>query len=160
MPTAQTSRKRCYFLAYAAKLVLLWLLYSIIINNFVTFCAVWSSGSRTAPFVSSWVTHGGNPVFFRWLLFLRYIINIWSKSSHLHHMLLRGPSEKVSDQSICRTKEQKARLQCLASAMPKSVLPSAAKNSKASKKKKRKNLAVLAKTPRLKRFFFSKAFKQ
>jgi len=43
--------------------------------------------------------------------------------------------------------------------MPKSVIPSAAKNSKASKKKKPKDLAVLAKTPRLKRFS-SKAFKQ
>jgi len=31
-------------------------------------------------------------------------------------MLLRGPSEKVFDQSICRTKEQKTRLKCL---MPK-----------------------------------------
>jgi len=31
-------------------------------------------------------------------------------------MLLRVPSEKVFDQAICRTKEQKARLQCLASA--------------------------------------------
>jgi len=30
-------------------------------------------------------------------------------------MLLRGPSEKIFDQSICRTKEQKMRLQCLAS---------------------------------------------
>jgi len=29
-------------------------------------------------------------------------------------MLLRVPSEKVLDQSICRTKEQKARLQYLA----------------------------------------------
>jgi len=44
--------------------------------------------------------------------------------------------------------------------MPKSVTPSTAKNSKVSKEKKRKSLAVLAKTPRLKRFFFSKAFKQ
>jgi len=37
-------------------------------------------------------------------------------------MLLRVPSEKVFDQSICRTKGQKARLQCLASEMPKSVM--------------------------------------
>jgi len=35
-------------------------------------------------------------------------------------------------------------------------MPSAAKNSKVSKEKKRKNLAVLAKTPRLKRFFPAK----
>jgi len=61
-------------------------------------------------------------------------------------MLLRGPSEKIFDQSICRTKEQKTRLQCLASAMPKSVMPSADKYGKVSKKKKRKNLAVLAKS--------------
>jgi len=37
-------------------------------------------------------------------------------------MLLHVPSEKVFDQSICRTKGQKARLQCLASEMPKSVM--------------------------------------
>jgi len=60
----------------------------------------------------------------------------------------RGPLEKVFDQSICRTKEQKRRLQCLASAMPKSAMPSAAK--------KRKNLVVLAKTPGLKRIFPAK----
>jgi len=75
-------------------------------------------------------------------------------------MLLRGPSEKYFDLSICRTKEQKASLQCLASAMLKSVMPSGAKNRQVSKEKKHKNLTVLAKTPRLKRFFFSKAFKQ
>ena len=46
-----------------------------------------------------------------------------------------------------RTKEQKARLQCLAGAMPKSVMPSGAKYGKVSKEKKRKNLAVLAKAP-------------
>jgi len=33
--------------------------------------------------------------FFRWFLSLCYIINIWSHSSHLHHMLLRGLSENV-----------------------------------------------------------------
>jgi len=71
-------------------------------------------------------------------------------------MLLRGPSEKVFDPSICRTKEQKTRWQCLAGAMPKSVMSSAAKNDKVSKEKKRKNLAVLAKTPQLKRFFPAK----
>jgi len=71
-------------------------------------------------------------------------------------MLLRGPPEKVFHQSICRTKVQKTRLQCLASAMPKSVMPLAAKNGKVSKAKKRKDLAVLAKTPQLKRFFPAK----
>jgi len=40
--------------------------------------------------------------------------------------------------------------------MSKSVMPSGAKNGKVSKEKKRKNLAVLAKTPRLKRFFPAK----
>jgi len=39
-------------------------------------------------------------------------------------------------------------------------MPSTAKNGKVSKEKKRKNLAVLAETPRLKLFFSSKAFKQ
>jgi len=43
-------------------------------------------------------------------------------------MLLRVQSEKFFDHSICRTKEQKARLWCLASAMPKPVMPSGAKN--------------------------------
>jgi len=57
------------------------------------------------------------------------------------------------DQSICITKEQKTRLQCLASAMPKSVMLSGAKNGKVFEEKKRKNQAVLAKSPRLKRFF-------
>jgi len=70
------------------------------------------------------------------------------------------PSEKDFDQSISRTKGQKARLQSLARAMPKSVMPSGAKNGKVSKEKKRKIQAVLAETPRLKRFFSSKAFKQ
>jgi len=72
---------------------------------------------------------------------------------------LRGPSENVFGQSVCRTKEQKTRLQCWASEMPKSVMPSAAKNSKAVEEKNRKNLAVLAKSPRLKRFSSSRAFK-
>jgi len=53
---------------------------------------------------------------------------------------------KVFNQSICRTKEQETRLQCLASAMPKSVMPSAAEKRKVSKEKMRKDLAVLAKT--------------
>jgi len=69
---------------------------------------------------------------------------------------LRAPLEKVFDQSMCRTKEQKANLQCSASAMLKSLMPSGAKNGKVSEEKKRKNLAVLAKTPRLKRFFPAK----
>jgi len=43
--------------------------------------------------------------------------------------------------------------------MPKSVMPSGAKNGKVFEEKKRKHLAVLAKMPRLKRFFFSRAFK-
>jgi len=64
---------------------------------------------------------------------------------------------------INRFVEQKSRkrdLQCLASAMRKSVMPSGAKNGKVSMEKKRKNVAVLGKTPRLKRLFFSKASKQ
>jgi len=74
--------------------------------------------------------------------------------------LLCVSSEKVFDQLICRTKEQKARWQCLASAMPKFVMLSGAKNGKVSQEKKHKNLAVLAETPRLKRFSSSTAFKQ
>ena len=40
--------------------------------------------------------------------------------------------------------------------MPKSVMPSGAKNGKASQQRKRKDLAMLAETPRLKRFFLAK----
>jgi len=61
-------------------------------------------------------------------------------------------ARKGFNRSICRTKEQKTSLQCLASAMPKSVILSAAKNRKVSEKK-RKDLAVLAETPRLNRVF-------
>jgi len=70
-------------------------------------------------------------------------------------MLLRGPLEKVFDQSLCRTKEQKTRLQCLAWAMPESVMSTAAK-SVFFKEKKRKDLAELAKKSRLKCFFPAK----
>jgi len=73
---------------------------------------------------------------------------------------LRCPSEKVFDQSICRTSEQKTRLQCLASEFPKSVMPSPAKNGKVFEEKKHKNLAVLDKTPRLKRFSPAELLKQ
>jgi len=52
-------------------------------------------------------------------------------------MLLRVLSENVFDQSICRTKEQKARLQRLASAMPKSAMPSGDTNGEVSKEKKK-----------------------
>jgi len=64
---------------------------------------------------------------------------------------------KDFNQSSCRTKEQKARLQCLASAMSKSVMPSAIEKRK---EKKVQESAVIAETPRQKRFFFSKTFKQ
>jgi len=50
---------------------------------------------------------GGNALFFRWLLSLYYIINIWSYSSHLHHMLLRGPSEKVLISRFVERKSKK-----------------------------------------------------
>jgi len=59
---------------------------------------------------------------------------------------------KGFNRSICRTTEQKMSLQCLASAIPKSVILSAAKNCKVSEKK-RKDLVVLAKTPQLNRVF-------
>jgi len=44
--------------------------------------------------------------------------------------------------------------------MPKFAMVSGATMRKVCKEAKRKNLAVLAKTSRLKRLFFSKAFKQ
>jgi len=44
--------------------------------------------------------------------------------------------------------------------MPKSVIPSAAKNGKVFEEKKRKNLAVLAETPRQKRFIPDELLKQ
>ena len=64
------------------------------------------------------------------------------------------PQKRFLISRFLRTKEQKARLQCLASTIPKSVMPSEARYDKVSKKK-HKNLAVLAKTPRQKCFFFS-----
>jgi len=47
-------------------------------------------------------------------------------SSQLHHMqcVRKGSVRKGFHQSICRTKEQKTRLQCLAIAMPKFAMPS------------------------------------
>ena len=47
-------------------------------------------------------------------------------------------------------------LQCIAGAMPKFLLLSGAKKRKISKEKKRKDLAVIAKTPRLNHFFPAK----
>jgi len=74
---------------------------------------------------------------------------------HTKHMKLLKPFTPVNppviawsvrkgfNQSICRMKEQKTRLQCLASAMLKSVLPSATKKRKGEKVQES---AVLAKT--------------
>jgi len=50
-------------------------------------------------------------------------------------MLLRVPSEKVFDLSICRTKAE-SEIASLASAMTKSVMPSWAKNGNVSKGEK------------------------
>jgi len=47
-------------------------------------------------------------------------------------------------------------LQCLAGEMPKPTMPSGAKKCKVSKEKKRKDLAMLAKLPRLNRLFPTK----
>ena len=51
-------------------------------------------------------------------------------------------ARKGFNQSIGRTKGQKTRLQCLASEMPKSVMPSRVMKRKASKTKKRRDLAM------------------
>jgi len=56
-------------------------------------------------------------------------------------------------------KRAESEVAVLSSAMPIYVLPSGGKDGKVSNEKKRKNLAVLTKTPRLK-LFFSKASKQ
>jgi len=83
-------------------------------------------------------------------------------NNHVKHMKLvkplspyniAGSVTKSFNQLICRMKEQETKLQCLASAMPKSVMSSAAKKRRVSKKKKRKNLAVLGKTLGLNCFF-------
>jgi len=58
---------------------------------------------------------------------------------------MRVLSDKLFDQSICGTNEQKGILQCLACAIPRSIMPSGAKNGEVSMEKKRKNLAMLAK---------------
>ena len=49
---------------------------------------------------------------------------------------------KGFNQSICRTKEQKTRLQCLACAMPKSVMPSGAKRAKFLRRKAQESDSV------------------
>jgi len=76
-------------------------------------------------------------------------------------MLLSGPSEKVL---ITRFVERKNRLlmalQISASSDAEFVMPSGVKKRNVSEEKKRKNLVVLAKTSRLKRFLFSKTFEQ
>jgi len=83
---------------------------------------------------------------------------------HHKHMKLFKPftphvialsDRKTFNLSICRTKEQKTRLQCLDSVVPKSVMPSVrtVKKRKVSNEKKRKDLPVSTKTPRLNRFF-------
>jgi len=60
---------------------------------------------------------------------------------------------KGFNQSICGTNKQKTRLQRLASVMPEFLMPEGGKKRKVCKEAKRKNLAMLAKTPRLNRFF-------
>ena len=82
-----------------------------------------------------------------------------AKTFILHAIACSVRMRKGLNQSICRMKEQKTRLQCLASVMPKFVMPSGTKKRKVSDAK-RKNLAALAKTPRLNRFFSSSTFKQ
>jgi len=47
--------------------------------------------------------------------------------------VIAWPVKKGVNQSICRRKEQKTKLQYVASAMPKSVMPSGAKKRKISK---------------------------
>jgi len=96
-----------------AKLVLLWLLFGI--NDFVTSCASGGSRSRTAAcFIIK-----GNVWWKRTFLPMATIFAL-----HHKHMKLVKPFtphviacsiKNVFDQSICRTKERKARLQFLAS---------------------------------------------
>ena len=75
---------------------------------------------------SSRVTCRGNAHFFRWLLSLCYITNIWSYFKPFSPLVTAWSIRKCFNHSIRRTKEQKTRLQCLASAMPKPVMPAGA----------------------------------
>jgi len=114
----------------------------------------WNQWSRTSGAVSTSpqlnctflfrqrVTCGGNALFFRWLLSVCYIINIWSYSRHLHHMLLRGPSEKVL---ISRFVVRKSRNEIAVSSQRDAETCIAIRSyekRKASKKKHHKDLAV------------------
>jgi len=53
------------------------------------------SRSRNAPLFRHKGWRMMETHFFRWLLSLCCITNMWSYSSHLRHKLLRGQSEKV-----------------------------------------------------------------
>jgi len=94
--------------------------------------------------------------------------NVWWKRTflpmativvlHNKHMKLFKPFtphviawsvRKGFNQSIRRTKEQKTRLQCLASAMPKPVMPQELRKAQSFQEEQ---TAVLAKTSRLNRF--------
>ena len=100
-------------------------------------------------------TYGGNALIFRWLPSLYYIINTWMwQCQTICNTCCACSLRKGFNRSICGMKEQKARLQCLASAMTKFAMPSGAKMRKVCKEAKRKNLAVLAKTSLLNWFFF------
>ena len=103
---------------------------------------------------SSKVTCSGNAHLFCCLLSLCYVINIRSYFKPFSPLVIAWSIRKCFNQSIRTTKEQKTRLHCLASAMPKPFNASRSyEKVQASKKKKGKDQAVLAKTPRLNRFF-------
>ena len=65
----------------------------------------------------------------RWLLSLCYIINTWKLFKPFTPHVIAWSVRKGFNQSIRRTKEQKTRLQYLASTMPKPVMPSGAMKS-------------------------------
>jgi len=102
------------------------------------------------------------------LMTMRYVITFvkrFTLTRRLHHKG-NAPRFRSSHKNVLRhknsgstavTKTLPARsCKSIPSAMPKSVMRSAAKNGKDSMEKKRKILAVLTETPQLKRFFSEK----
>ena len=107
--------------------------------------------STNKSFVSSQrVTYGVNALFFNG--YYRCVTSHMKLFKPCTTHVIAWSITKGFNQSIRRTKEQQTRLQCLAWAMPKSVMPSGAMKS-AKLQRKSARIWVLAKTPQLNRFF-------
>jgi len=77
-PGPSAARRPPWWHLFVLNKIFLWKIV-VIQKRYCTRMPSGGSRSRTARFVSSKrVTYGRNALFFRWLLFLRYIINVWS----------------------------------------------------------------------------------